>query len=229
MKSTRLHLILLLATALCLPAGTANAQTSAIVGVVSLPTAPTQQRAFRGNLYRNRLAPDRSGPAPAVPRSPFDDVVISAHPLDFSSPMATTPPAARMDQQAARFVPRVLPITAGTQVQFINQDRFYHNVFSLAPKFDIGRRATGVVVDQVFATPGVVEIFCDIHPQMSATVLVLDTKWFTQPDSTGSFRLDGLPDGRYELRAYHPEHDDIRRTVVVGGGVAMTQTFIFGR
>mgnify|MGYP001286527970 CR=1 FL=1 len=74
-----------------------------------------------------------------------------------------------------------------------------------------------------------VEVFCDIHPQMKATLLVLDTPWFAQPDSTGSFRLDGLPVGRYRLHAYHPQHDDLERVIVVGGGVPVTQNFVFGR
>ncbi len=116
-------------------------------------------------------------------------------------------------------------------MEFVNRDRFYHTVFSLSKdnKFDIGRKPTGVVVEQMFETTGEVELFCDIHPQMRATVLVLDTPWFTQPDSTGNFRLDELPVGRYDLRAYHPEHGQLERTVEVGGGVPVTQEFLFGR
>lgn len=207
-----------------------QAQANTVAGVVSVPVSQNKQRSFRGNQYRNRLAPDRSGPARAETRSPFDDVVISAHPLDFAPLLEAAPPAVRLDQRDAKFLPRVLPIMVGAKVEFVNQDRFYHNVFSLSPKFDTGRKATGVVAEHVFEMAGTVEIFCDIHPQMSATLLVLDTKWFTRSDSTGNFRLEGLPDGRYELRAYHPEHDGITRTIELGdGGVPMTQSFVFGR
>ena len=232
MRFTRLHLILVLAIGFGLSPLPGTAQTGRVAGVVSLPVSQNKQRAFRGNLYRNRLAPDRGAKtAQPAPRSPFADVVISAHPMDFDPPLETAQGTSRMDQQAATFRPRVLPIRAGATVEFVNQDRFYHNVFSLSRgnMFDLGRKATGIVVNHTFETIGAVEVFCDIHPQMSATVLVLDTKWFTQPDSIGNFQLDGLPDGRYELRAYHPEHDTLKRMIELGGGAPMTQSFVFGR
>ncbi len=213
------------------PAGPTNV-TGAIAGTVLLPPQQVRKRAFRGDAYRNRLAPDRSGKtaAPAT-RSPYDDVVVSAHPAAPSSKLLVSVDAVRMDQQTAQFRPRVLPVTVGTRVEFVNKDRFYHNVFSLSRpnEFDIGRKPTGVVADQVFEAAGLVEVFCDIHPQMSATILVLDTPWFTQPDSTGVFQLQGLPYGTYQVRVYHPEHDVMTRAVEVGDGVAMAQNFTFGR
>jgi hypothetical protein len=160
MKSNGYHLVLTLVAGLCLHPGAVSAQTGAtaqtvaavqtgvIAGAVLLPPAQKRERTFRGSLYRNRLAPDRSGPTAVVRRSPCDDVVISVHPIDFDPPMAATPAAARMDQKMAQFQPRVLPVRVGARVEFVNQDRFYHNVFSLSPgsKFDIGRKPTGVVV-----------------------------------------------------------------------------------
>ena len=243
MKSNGYHLVLTLVAGLCLHPGALSAQTGAaaqteaavrtgvIAGAVLLPPSRKKQRTFRGSLYRNRLAPDRSDPAVVVRRSPYDDIVISAHPIDFDPPMEATPTAARMDQKMAQFQPRVLPVRVGARVEFVNQDRFYHNGVSLSTgsKFDIGRKPTGVVVDRRFEVKGAVEVFCDIHPQMKATLLVLDTPWFAQPDSTGSFRLDGLPEGRYRLHAYHPEHDDLEREIVVESGVPVTQSFVFGR
>lgn len=136
-----------------------------------------------------------------------------------------------MGQQTAQFQPRVLPITAGATVEFVNQNRFYHNVFSLTPdnRFNLDRKPTGVVVEHVFETAGEVEVFCDIHPHMKATVLVLDTPWFTQPDSTGSFRFEQLPVGRYRLQAYHPQHKTLERQVEIGADAPVTQSLVFGR
>ncbi|HJP29256.1 MAG TPA: carboxypeptidase regulatory-like domain-containing protein [Candidatus Latescibacteria bacterium] len=232
MNSNKLHLVVALLAGLCLRSGTAWGQTGTIAGSVVLPPSQTKERSFRGSLYRNRLAPNRRGQEKvATPRSRYDDVIIGAHALDFDPPLQAAPAPARMDQKMARFWPRVLPITVGATVEFVNQDRFYHNVFSLSRPndFDIGRKPTGVVAGQAFNDTGRVEVFCDIHPQMNATVLVLGTPWFTRPDSTGSFRLEALPEGRYRLHAYHPEHDDLERQIEVGGGVPMTQTFVFGR
>lgn len=228
MKFNNLQLVIAVVAGLW--PGWISAQTASISGTVLLPPTQARQRAFRGDLYRNRLAPKRRDSAKkAAPRSPYDDVVVSAHAIAPSTLLAAA--VVRMEQQSAQFRPRVLPITAGTQVEFVNQDRFYHNVFSLSEGngFNIGRRPTGTVSAHTFETPGLVEVFCDIHPQMSATILVLDTPWFTRPDSTGVFDLKQLPYGQYQLRVFHPKHDAMGREVEVGDGVAVSQNFVFGR
>lgn len=234
MKFNKLQLILAIAVGLAPGWALAQSgvQTGVLAGTVLLPPAQVRQQTFRGDLYRNRLTPDRRDKKKEqVARSPYDDVVVSAHALDRSAGLLNAASAVRMDQLAAQFQPRVLPIMAGTPVDFVNQDRFYHNVFSLSEDngFNIGRKPTGTVATHTFKAPGLVEVFCDIHPQMSATILVLDTPWFTQPDSTGAFQLSGIPYGRYELRVYHPMHDPMRRELEVGDGVSMAQNFIFGR
>ncbi len=103
-------------------------------------------------------------------------------------------------------MPRVLPVTVGSTVEFVNKDKVYHNVFSLTPgaKFDIGRKRTGFVHSQKIEAVGRIELFCDIHPQMTATILSLDTPYYTTPDSAGAYVIDGLPSGEYEIRVFHP-------------------------
>jgi len=227
--------VLWAALLLCAPPAPAPAQEAAtglITGVVQLPPPAPKTRSFRGELYRRRLAPTRETEAPSpAPRSPYGDVVVSAHPQARTAPLAGGGPRLQMEQVDAVFVPHVLPIRVGTTVEFINRDNFYHNVFSLSPpgNFDLGRKPTGDVVEHTFEQPGEVKVFCDIHPQMNAVILVLDTPWFTQPDSTGAFVLTGLPAGRYQVRAYHPEHELLQRDVEVGGGVPVVQSFLFGR
>lgn len=233
MKSNGLLLVFMLAVGFggaILPAAR-PALAAEVRGAVMLPPGQAKKRSFRGDLYRNRLAPDRGADRAPVERSPFADIVVSAHPLSFQAVVAPLPRPARMEQMQAEFAPRVLPVTVGTTVEFVNLDRFYHNVFSLTPgnQFDIGRRPTGQVVPSAFAGPGIVEIFCDIHPQMSARILVLDTPWFAQPDGEGRFHIDGLRPGRYRVRAFHPEHEAVERQVDVGEGVPVSQDFAFGR
>lgn len=232
MKSRNLPILVALTLSVGPWLESVTAATGAIVGAVVLPATDTKPRSFRGNLYRNRLAPNRSDGAVAIPaRSPLDDVVISAHRLDGDTQLTQSTSTMRMDQLKARFIPRVLPVTVGDSVEFVNKDRFFHNVFSLHPenKFNIGRRPTGEVAVHTFIDTGVVDVFCDIHPQMSATILVLDTPWFTKPDSSGAFQLHGLPEGRYSVRAFHPEHGSQQRTITVGDGAPMAQSFVFGR
>ena len=192
-----------------------------------------KQRSFRGKVYRNRggsAAKGKKAPATraaAPKRSRFADVVISAHPLSFTAASQPLAAAVRVEQVDVKFTPRVLPITVGTQVEFVNYDKVYHNVFSLTPgaRFDIGRKPTGEVESEQIAIAGQIELFCDIHPEMNATIVSLDTPYFTQPDSLGAYRLEGLPPGEYEIRVYHPDYDGINERVNLAAGQTATLGF----
>jgi plastocyanin len=126
--------------------------------------------------------------------------------LEGSFPAAGTQPVAQLIQKDLTFVPSILPIRTGTKVEFPNQDEAYHNIFSYsAPKrFDLGRyRADERPIPfQVFDTPGLVTLRCDVHEHMRALILVLDTPHFVLTDASGNFRLTGLPPGRYTLKAW---------------------------
>jgi plastocyanin len=118
------------------------------------------------------------------------------------------PAALPLQQMATRdktFLPRVLPITVGTEVGFPNLDAILHNAFSHAPgnDFDTGSYGSGEGSRHRFNQAGVVEVFCNVHHAMSAKILVLDTPWFTRPDAQGRFYLQGLPDGSGELLVFH--------------------------
>ena len=108
-------------------------------------------------------------------------------------------------QREERFDPHVLPIQVGASVQFPNDDPIFHNVFSLsrAATFDLGRFPAGVSKSVAFTSPGVATVFCHIHADMSAFVVVLDHPFFVVPELDGTFVLDGVPDGDYELMAWH--------------------------
>ncbi|MBT4097471.1 MAG: hypothetical protein HOM68_02775 [Gemmatimonadetes bacterium] len=192
-----------------------------IVGSIDLPAPAPQRRSYRGAQYRGRLAPQKQAAADSTKtRSLYDDVVVSAHPLSFIAAVDPLPEPPQMEQYDAQFRPRVLPITVNTRVVFVNRDPYYHNVFSFSPTqdFDIGRKPTGEEVGQMFPMAGQVDVFCDIHPQMSGTIVVLDTPYFTQPDSVGGFVLDGLPAGQYALRIFHPKHETPEQQIDVDEG-----------
>ncbi len=187
-------------------------QTAELKGKITLSVPKVSQRLARGQAYRNRLAPEKPMESKAMSSSAYADVVVSAHPISFKPKLQPLTKNRTIDQRDATFIPRVLPVTQGTVVQFINNDPFYHNVFSLTPgnEFNIGRRMRGEVVQKKIGERkieglGEVKLFCDIHTQMNAVILSLDTPYFTKPDANGNYSLKDLPEGRYEVRVYHPD------------------------
>jgi plastocyanin len=132
---------------------------------------------------------------------------------------ATTP---TMTQKGKRFHPDLLAITAGQTVSFPNGDPFLHNVFSptASRRFDLGSYRKGKTKTRKFPTPGVVDVFCNIHPEMSATIVVLPNRAFTFADADGKFSIASLPTGTWRIYAYSrrataPVHTDV--TITAGG------------
>ena len=134
---------------------------------------------------------------------PFVAVVYLEGP--FPRGVNTNQPAVRVDQKSFQFRPRILPVQAGTLIEFPNLDEGYHNVFSYSKprRFDLGRyRKDEKPAAIVFDKPGVVKLFCEIHEHMRGTILVLDTPYFIKTDATGKYRLEHLPPGNYKLKAW---------------------------
>jgi len=127
----------------------------------------------------------------------------------------TRPP--RVSQARGRFMPRVLATVAGATVQFQNRDEVYHNVFSVseAKHFDLGKYPPQAVNQVTFDRPGIVPIFCDIHPGEAGWIVVLPHRFFSQPARNGSFELPWLPAGRYTLHLWHPTLGEVSRPVEV--------------
>jgi plastocyanin len=110
-----------------------------------------------------------------------------------------------MDQRDETFVPHVLAVAAGTVVDFRNNDRTYHNVFSFTKgnRFDLGRYGRGRSKSVRFDRPGIVRVFCDIHSHMSAFILVFGHRFFAVTDAEGRYQIDGVPPGTYTLVAWN--------------------------
>jgi plastocyanin len=121
---------------------------------------------------------------------------------------------AQLAQQNERFAPRILPIVAGQTVSFPNRDRLYHNVFSVAPtlSFDLGQyKSSDPPRTQVFAKPGLVPVYCNIHPQMISYVVVLENRAFALTGEDGAFELRGVRAGRHALNAWMPGAQRVTR------------------
>ena len=125
-----------------------------------------------------------------------------------------------MDQRNETFVPHVLAITTGTTVDFLNSDKFYHNVFSLSKtrRFDLGRYATGRSEAIRFDRPGIVRVFCDIHSHMNAFILVFSHPFFGLTGVDGRYHLDNVPPGTYNVIAWSEGTASDPRPVTVSEG-----------
>jgi plastocyanin len=145
----------------------------------------------------------RDSHAEAVTRQKdYSGVVVSAVPV-----AAESSPAARhsvMLQKNKTFAPHVLPITTGATVDFPNSDPIFHNAFSSysGQVFDVGLYPPGTNRSVRFSRPGVVRVFCNIHPAMSAIILVLNTPYFATTAKDGSWEIN-LPPGDYDVKVFH--------------------------
>src|SRR5207249_1743729 len=111
----------------------------------------------------------------------------------------------RLVQKNKSFDPHILVVPVGSVVEFPNRDPFFHNVFSLfeGKRFDLGLYEAGSTRDVHFDKPGVSYIFCNIHPEMSAVVVVLDTPFYGVSDQRGQILIPNVPLGRYTRRIWY--------------------------
>jgi plastocyanin len=107
-------------------------------------------------------------------------------------------------QKGRKFVPDLVAITVNELVEFPNNDPYLHNVFSQSGprKFDLGSFKRGESKEKQFPTAGVVDVYCNIHPEMAATIIVVPNRRHTRVDPTGHFVLDGVPPGEWTVFAY---------------------------
>ena len=126
-------------------------------------------------------------------------------PLEGQSRKDTDPPHYRMTQRDKHFEPRLLIVPLGSAVEFPNQDPWFHNVFSMyrGKRFDLGLYQAGEKKTVRFDRPGPSYIFCNIHPEMTAVVLAVDSAFTGVSDKAGNVVIDGVPPGQYELRVWH--------------------------
>lgn len=137
------------------------------------------------------------------------------------------PARKEMEQKDTEFQPRALWVRAGDTVQFTNRDNFYHNVFSPGSEsgFDLGLYRGGVAKTVELAHPGEIEVYCNIHPNMKAKVLVVPDERAAQVAADGSYSLAGLAPGDYTIVAWSPAHEPVRREIHLRAGEAAKADF----
>jgi plastocyanin len=126
---------------------------------------------------------------------------------------------ASIEQRDRRFVPDLVVVPTGSTVSFPNFDPIFHNVFSLskAKSFDLGNYPQGQTRLVTFATPGIVAVYCHLHSNMAATIVVTPNRWATRADDNGAFVLKDVPAGTYTVVAWHKTAGAFRKTVRLDG------------
>ena len=132
------------------------------------------------------------------------DVVVWLTPIDSPITRAPIRASAKLLQKDKQFHPHLLVVPTGTSVEFPNMDPFFHNVFSLfnGKRFDLGLYETGTHRSVTFDREGVSYIFCNIHPEMAAIVITLNSPWFATSDSRGAVIIRDVPPGRYRVHIW---------------------------
>src|SRR5713101_8488343 len=149
--------------------------------------------------------------------------------LEGTFPKPSSLPKKEVAQKDLAFLPPLLPVQVGTRVEFPNLDDTYHNIFSYSPakRFDLGRYRPDErpIPSEVFDMAGLVTLRCDIHEHMRGLILVLNTPYFVMTNPDGRFRLNGLPAGRYVLKAWIDSKTTRERPVELKNGGTINVDF----
>jgi len=214
-RSGRTAAIVAVCAVALLPSPVASApEPGRLTGRVVLTAAMSTP--IRAAAYASRRV-ERVTPAAG---SELSNVVVFVQDAPHVGGLPTSRP--QIAQQGESFSPRVVAITRGSTVDFPNGDPFFHDVFSLsrAASFDLGSYPRGSSRSQTFPRAGLVKVYCHIHSQMSASILVFDHPYFTIPHADGSFSIDGLPAGTYRVSAWHERIGENTQTIKVDPGRA---------
>jgi len=130
-----------------------------------------------------------------------------------------SPPAeVTVDQQGLKFLPHLSVVPLGTRVRFLNSDKEPHNVYSPEGRYNLGVWGPGDAREHTFAQAGAYTQLCNLHPDMLAFVVVVDTPYFAVSDAKGAFVVRGVPPGKYKLAVWHEKSDGLEREVEVVAG-----------
>ena len=138
-----------------------------------------------------------------------------------------------MDQKNFMFIPKILPILAGTTVNFLNSDSVLHNVFTpskCAGSFNLGTWPRGQSRSYTFYNAGCfATILCEVHPYMQAWIAVLQNPFFTQANQTGEYEIKNIPPGSYKLKVWYPFYETKTLQITVEDTQTIVKNFILKR
>jgi plastocyanin len=134
----------------------------------------------------------------------------------------------QIQQLDRRFVPDLVVVPVGSTVSFPNMDPIFHNIYSLSKprSFDLGSYDKGETRKVTFTKSGIVDIYCHLHPNMEAVVVVTPNRFYARPDRNGQYRIPDVPPGQYTLVAWHKAAGFFRKTVTVEDGHDVVADFL---
>jgi plastocyanin len=173
---------------------------------VALVTKRLSKRALSPIVYNLRGTAAPVLARDLEPVNEFDRMVVILEADKDGPRLSPKPPVTEtLNQKGARFDPDLVIVPVGSTVEFPNSDPIFHNVFSLskAQPFDLGYYPQGQRRSVKFNNPGVVQVYCHIHANMYAAIVVTASPWYQKPSPDGSFSFSDVPAGRYRLTAWH--------------------------
>ncbi len=186
---------------------------AALVLFVARPVVPAPPGAVGGKVT---VIADGS------PKSDASNIVVYLEGIAADvQPLSAVPEIHQRDQQ---FAPDLTVVTRGSTIAFPNDDKIFHNVFSVSEpaRFDLGLYKSGESKSVQFDRPGVVDVYCNIHPQMAAKIKVLDTPYYALTANNGSFFIPNVPPGTYPIVAWQPYGAEYHGSVTVASGGSAT-------
>src|SRR5712664_1977575 len=204
--------------------GTAQSRWLAASLLLGSILAPAQQATLRAHVELSRTGHRLKDASQAV---------------IWLTPVGGTPSESPRQQQIPKLIqkdkafhPPLLVIPVGGKVEFPNHDPFFHNVFSLfdGKRFDLGLYESGTTRYVQFNKPGISYIFCNIHAQMSAVIIALNTPYYGISNAHGDISIPNVPPGRYELQVFHSsaspdELQALTREITITSGDSFIGTF----
>lgn len=157
-----------------------------------------------------------------VPRSAIREAIVFIEGVRAEFPGGVRSRKVEVASRNKEFAPHVEAVPLDGTIHFPNLDNIMHNVFSLTKgnRFDLGLYKDGAGKDFDFKNPGLVRIYCNIHPQMSAFVHVMENPYFAWVKPDGSFLIENVPPGSYTLKAWHEEGETTKPIVVTEAGAS---------
>jgi plastocyanin len=208
----------LLGALMVVQAAVPQGSTGRIDGQIRLLMPPTT--ALPSGVY-----PSRRVSRPAPKGSEIANVVVFLKDVPRHADLPVM--RATIAQKDEAFIPRVVAITRGSTVDFPNEDPFFHNVFSLSrgANFDLGRYPRGETRPKRFTSAGLVKVYCHIHSHMTASIMVFDHPFFRVPSPEGTFMMDDVPAGTYQIVAWHERIGENTSTIRVEAGRTVRVAF----
>lgn len=197
------------------------ANQATVMGHVVVTKALSKKRValpsyeVRGMATGPKTSGKSSNSAPEIDEMSRVIVYLEGPGLDPGPPANVT-----LSQKNQHFDPEILAVPVGSTVSFPNADPIFHNVFSLSKikNFDLGYYPEGQTRGVKFDRPGIVQVYCHLHADMSAAILVVPNSWWVRPSGDGSFSLSGFPPGSYRLVAWHRSAGLFTRQIKVSAG-----------